>query len=125
VVSICTTRPTPRAFGFAQLAFAAVGAGAGAAAAGAGAGVAGAGAAAGAGGGVVRCGIRACDQTLVKAQTETALAAKSVALIRIAIPLNAKSSTSGPSDANIIPIGEPRPTMKIAPTDFPQERWQG
>jgi len=81
VVSICTTRATPSAFGLAQLAFAAVGAGAGAAAAGAGAG---AGAAAGAGGGVVRCGIRACDQALVKAQTEMALAAKNVALIRIA-----------------------------------------
>ena len=69
------------AFGLAQLAFAAVGAGAGAAVAAG----AGAGAAAGAGGGVVRCGIRACDQTLVKAQTEMALAAKKVALIRMEV----------------------------------------
>ena len=128
MVSICTTRDTPMAFGFAQLALIAAGAGVGAGAvavvgAGAGAGV---GAAALAGGGAaLRCGMSACDQTLVKAQTEMALAAKTVALMRMENTPERKIPASGPADAAVVPNHEPRPTLFIAPTDFQGERWQG
>jgi hypothetical protein len=74
---------------------------------------------------VLRCGMSACDQTLVKAQTEMALAAKTVALMRMENTPERKIPASGPADAAVVPNHEPRPTLFIAPTDFQGERWQG